>query len=707
MRRLILLLLCAPLMGQNWSTFLDASRAIDFSAAGFTIPSYTVNCVTQPSLVAGIGNATANTTSIVTALNSCDATHNVVNIPAGTWYTNQIVYPDHGKQVLRGAGPTLTRIIFQSTAGCAGGIGNQGICMHDSNGTYNGNPNVLPPSGTTQCLWTAGFSQGTTSITLSSCGGTPPNGKLIILDQKNDTSDTGGVYICQQDNSTDCNNNGTGNNDGRVIGGVSYSQQQVTKITNVVALGGGSFTVTIFPGVYFTNVRIGQTPGAWWPGFVQLDGVENMKLDGTALDGGTIAMGQCYQCWVKNVVSIFAHRNHVGAYMSLDGVIRDSYFYQARNHSTSSYGVEFEESSQFLVENNIFQQTVAPVIFGQGSGTVIAYNFSIYNWFCGNYGALCNPPTPVVPDVAEAPNVSHNSGNEMNLWEGNVSQYLWSDNSWGSSAQNTYFRNALSGYQATFRSDGVCGATILCEQAAILIRPFSRAYNVVGNVLGQPSFPAQYEMYATSTSGGVNGNEDKTVYSLGWATGGFGGSSNGACVATLCDSLVRSTMMRWGNFDTANNAIRWNSTEAAPGAVTFVSANFTTTYFNSLAQTLPASLYYNVQPSWWPSGKNWPPIGPDVVSGNAGICSGGTYDKSMATASGQCTGGSLSTAWASHVTSIPAFDCYLNIMNGPPDGSGSVLSFDASQCYSPISTAPAPAMFARGNVVITGSGGTK
>ena len=57
-----------------------------------------------------------------------------------------------------------------------------------------------------------------------------------------------------------------------------------------------------------------------------------------------------------------------------------------------------------------------------------------------------------------------------------------------------------------------------------------------------------------------------------------------ACAATLCDPPVRNTLMRWGNYDTVNNVVRWNSTEAAPQVHnTFVSANFATSYFNSLA----------------------------------------------------------------------------------------------------------------------------
>ena len=197
-RFLLILLLATPAFPQSWSTFLDTTRATDWTTAGFTIPSYTVPCSTQPSLVAGSGNATANTASVIAAMTSCDATHNVVNIPAGTWFLNKTAFP-HGSLVVRGAGPQSTFITFLSTAGCVGGIGNQGFCMYDTVGAiFNGNPAALPPSGTQQCLWTGGLTQGSTSITLTSCGGTPPNGKILILDQADDTSDTSGVYICQQ-----------------------------------------------------------------------------------------------------------------------------------------------------------------------------------------------------------------------------------------------------------------------------------------------------------------------------------------------------------------------------------------------------------------------------------------------------------------------------------------------------------------------------
>jgi len=45
----------------------------------------------------------------------------------------------------------------------------------------------------TAANWTGGYAQGTTQIILDKA---PPVGHFVILDQANDTSDTGGLLIC-------------------------------------------------------------------------------------------------------------------------------------------------------------------------------------------------------------------------------------------------------------------------------------------------------------------------------------------------------------------------------------------------------------------------------------------------------------------------------------------------------------------------------
>jgi len=656
-------LLSITAQAQNWSKFLDPSRAIDWSSAGFTIPNYTVNCSNQPLLASGSGAASANASAIRNALNSCDATHNVVNIPAGTWYVTSISYGTQGKQVLRGAGPTQTTIIATSGVGCAGGL-SEALCMRDSLGLYNGSSQVLP-GGSNQCSWTSGYAQGSTTLTLSSCGGAPPLNQTIILDQANDTADTSGVYICDV-NISNCGYESAsgGNNNGRFISGKTHSEQQIVKVTGVTSLGGGSYTVTISPGVYFTNIRSGQAPGAWWPGFVQNDGVENMTLDGSNVNS-TVGFYNCYQCWVKNVAMIHSGRNSVDFYQSAQDVVRDSYFYGSQGSASDSYSMEFSESSGNLIENNIFQQVTTPIMFGAGSGTVIGYNYSVnVNYSCGGG---CS-------SYANGAYQGHNAGNQFNLFEGNSFFGIWTDDAWGSAGQSTYFRNLLQAYQ-----NGKTGSTF-----PIMLRSYARGLNVVGNVLGQAGYHTQYQAIANSTSGGTGGgSEDTSIYSIGWA--GTGATCSSGFV-TKCDPLSGSTLMRWANYDTVTAGTKFDAAEASPGAVTYLNANFSSSYFSSLAHTLPDSLYYNSAPSWWTSGKNWPAIGFDVSTGNVGYCASGTYAKAQALTSGQCLSASLTSGWASHATSIPAEDCYLNTMNGPPDGSGGVLNFDASQCYASSGT---------------------
>jgi len=674
-------LFAAYAQAQLWSNFLDTSRAIDWTAnTGFSIPNYTVNCSTQPSLATGSGNAAANTTSIQNSLNSCDATHNVVLIPSGTYYVNGITFGSQGKQVLRGAGGSATYLFVQSLASC-GGIGH-GLCMIAPNWTYSGAANVLPPSGTNQCTWTAGYSPGTTSITLSSCGGTPPVNNTIVLDQANDTSDTGGVYMCDG-STTNCTYEGARNASGRIVSGNLYSNQQVVYITGVTSLGGSAYTVTISPGLYMTNIRSGQSPGAWWPGFVQNDGVENMTIDMTntpTSGSGNVGMFSCYQCWVKGCRLINGYRNHVWFYQSMQSVVRDSYFYQSPGHSATSYTIEPNTASNYLVENNIFQQVTTPYTGNGGAvGGVFGYNFSVDTLFADFSFAW-----PIFG--------SHSAGDVFNLFEGNNAVGVEADNASGPSNQLTMYRNLLTGYAV--------GTTNNLEPN--IVASTNRNWNYVGNVLGQTGIQTQYQAYATSSSTFSGAGVD-SIYDLG--EGGDGGNcTSNPGTSTTCDPLVISTMMRWGNYDVVNAATRWNTTEAAPAANTYVNANFTTSYFGTLAQTLPASLYYSAKPSWWPSAKAWPSIGPDVSSGNVGICSGGTYASVQATTSVQCTGGSLSTAWASHATSIPAMDCFLNTMSGPPDGSGSVLTFDANTCY--YSSGPTVGGSTRGGASTSGGAST-
>ena len=143
-------------------------------------------------------------------------------------------------------------------------------------------------------------------------------------------------------------------------------------------------------------------------------------------------------------------------------------------------------------------------------------------------------------------------------------------------------------------------------------------------------------------------------------------------------------MLRWGNWDAFNGTTRWNTSEVPSGIAVY--PNSVPTSCTS-GGSCPPSFYLSSRPSWWSSSIPFPAIGPDVSNGNVGQCTGtlntpGQFAGVAATSSGQCRGTSLASAWGGHINAIPAMACFLNVMGGAPDGTGSILSFDGSKCYA-------------------------
>jgi hypothetical protein len=603
----ILLCLSTYALAQNWSGIIDPSRAIDWSQAGISggIPTRTTICSTL--------NPGATSAQINAAIASCPA-NEVVYLNAGTYtIASGITFNGHSNVTLRGAGPTQTILQFTGGDTCGGQGGD--ICAINSTGYYVGSAPVQP-GGSNAASWTAGYSQGTTQITLSKTSGLSV-GSVIILDQANDTSDTGGVFICD---TSACHQSGeTGSSNGRTIGGIDYNQTQMVSVT---AISGS--TVTISPGIYANNWRSSQSPGAWWTGAqISSVGIENMTVDNSLSTSAAagIYFYDCYQCWVTNVKSLNGNRNHVWLYQSAHAVIQNNYFYGTQNGAEESYGVEGFITSDDLIENNIFDHIASPGMSSGSSGVVWGYNFSINNYY------------NVSPAWMQNTYSSHDAGDEMNLWEGNEFNAIDCDDIHGSTSVNTYFRNQLTGTQT--------GKTL--NTHAMNLYSYCRGYNVIGNVLGTIGYDTQYQVSPTV---GLTVLCDTSVYILGFPNSECGGGTNPSL-----DSLVSSTLMRWGNYDTVNAAAQWNASEVPTTAVKYINGNPVPANHN-----LPNSFYLSSSPSWW-GAMAWPPIGPDV------------------------TGGSDPTG---HVYANPAQTCY----NAGTFTNG-VLNFDATNCYTG-SSAPTP-----------------
>ena len=617
------------------STISPGRCGIDWSTAGVPggIPNRATICATINASSYGNGSTDA-TSGIQSALNSCPA-NQVVVLTAGAFLINgNLNIPSN--VTLRGAGADTTILNAKGSGG--GTVISLG----------NGGPNLTnwPAKGVT-----AGASAGSTSITLSDVSGLSV-GSLITVEQQNDgtiVSINGGEGTC-----TWCDYYSNGLD----------VQGQTTTIT---AINGK--TVTIADPIYVNYTLSPQI--IWFPlnNWTQNAGVENLQV--YANNTGyvaTWAMSGCAYCWISGVEGNYADGNHVNIDWSYRSAVVNSYFSNAYLHtpgtSDSCLGLR-SKSTGILVQNNIFERLHVSIMLEWGAaGNVIAYNYS--------FGAYdFNAPYVTMGDLDY-----HGAHPQFNLIEGNVMASFYPDGVWGSSANNTFFRNwalgttkicspLTQGSRGTVNCSGANG--YYAFQAARAFDPaFTTSnYNMVGDVAGssaQQSLVHLYSPYSTLTSvnegvalcgpspcgAGSRGYDDRDyAYTFGYgeaSDNGTGGTTGGAGCGSgvtgyACHSITPySTVLMHGEYSNISNSTIWA---------------------NGITQTLPTSFYLNSKPSWWGS-TPYPAIGPDVAGGSG-------------------PGG--------HTYSIPAQVCYSRVMGGT-DGSGSPLTFNASTCYS--SNAPSP-----------------
>jgi hypothetical protein len=526
---------------------LDPARRIDWSRAGVPggiPPRAGGTCATL--------GPDATAADINGAISACAG--GVVQLNAGTYnLSGGITFRGISNVTLRGAGPGQTILKFTGTDPCGGLHAN--VCIRGWSGVWSGNV----PAGDIR-TWTAGYSKGTTQITLDSTAGLTV-GTVIVLDQLNDTVDEGTVVVSDA--------KGQFSLEGGAPGRANRAQQQFVRVS---AIDGDR--VTISPGLYMANWRHSQQPQAWWWGDTAVgNGVEDLTLDHSASsETSGVGFQNAYECWIRNVRSLNARRNHVWLNQAARIEVRDSYFYGTKTAATQSYGVESFTTSDDLVVNNIFERVTTPIMVGPSSGSVFAYNYMI------------DMPYSISTWMMAGIVGGHDAGTGMNLFEGNVGNQFSMDLYHGTGSVATLYRNRLTGTEP--------GKTQWGNTTAVNIWAFNRSVNIVGNVLGTPGHHRIYENSLSPLA--KRGWPELSVYVLGY-------SGSGEHQPLGNDPLVLSTMLRWGNHDYATNQTHWNSDEVPAGHAV-------------PPQALPASLFLSEKPAWW-GATAWPPIGPDVTGG--------------------------------------------------------------------------------------------
>lgn len=606
-----------------WSVPLAASRGLDWSVAGanpgplFRPICQTVQCttlfssVTDANLSSAINNAPANT---------------VILFPTGSFTLSPFTI-QRDNVTLRGQGADQTKLTITGTTSCpsnSGGVSVMvGIC---------GSNNWWPGAINNQATFTAGFSQGTTVITLSAVPNLGP-GSMIILQQNKDSAGfptSADILVCDNSATPICSTEGSS-----LVNGNNQSE------THLV-IGVNGTNVTIYPPVIAPNFRTAQSPIAWWPNHAVTGvGIENMTIDGSAGTGARTVMeiDNGIGNWITGVRSVIRAADaqkgyHIHQYLGAFNTIRSNYLYGYRDVSQENYSITVNDED--LIENNIVEQNVVP--FSQngpgGSALVLAYNYATNN--VGINGVTGWEQGPLW----------HNMGTFYTLMEGNDIPKLEYDAIHGTHNLDTAFRNYLHGQVGQ-----------LNNTALFVVRFHARNVNAIGNVLGcgtaatcpSGSFPyyTSYENDVPSAQG-----PDAAVFNVG-------GAYSGNATVTGTDSQTVADFLKWGNCDTVTNTCRFLSSEVPSGLTNFANPV-------PASQTLPSSFYLTAKPLWW-SGVPFPATGPDVTTGTVPGMNGHTYKN-------------------------PARLCYESLSTDPTYSGTTppVKSFNASVCYSGAAPTPAP-----------------
>ena len=468
------------------------------------IPTRTSICKT----LSPTGNA--DDVAINEALKHCPE-NQVVKLNPGTYRLKEAVMWRKSGVVLRGSGgpgadsATQTRLVAEPSL--YGPVINIGL-------------DLFPHLEGANARCTSDALQGTKSVTVSDAKRFKV-GDLVLMDMLIDPKNDTGKWVL------DAPPGGTGlhypysefNPEKSPKGSDSRSwfmrnNRPVSQILEIEAIEGDRLTFSSPFHLTFDVAHSAQITAFKYNGEesapVSYAGLEDLYVSGVPAPGGksqhtNISLNLAKYSWVKNVESDQSNGDSIGIDSSFRCVVRDSYLHSTINATPggAGYGLEFSGgSADNLAENNIsWNFNKVMVMRSAGGGNVVAYNYM-------DDGYIAFQPNWVETGL----NAAHMATSHFELFEGNLSFALGSENTWGNATFVTWLRNLGTGhragwpplahyvYNAAAGKSGGCTSegpgdqrcipfTDKAPRAAAVLSYGHVFYNFVGNVLGYQGMP--------------------------------------------------------------------------------------------------------------------------------------------------------------------------------------------------------------------------
>jgi hypothetical protein len=504
-----------------WSNVLSSGRAINWENAGLpaTLPDgETTASPWTPPVRSACTSTQAGTTVPIPSSASASTINSAIAACASA--------NPKGSYLLLGSGTftiNSTIILYGVNNITLRGSGPMSTILNIASGDYVA-VGEYPAGGAG--TFQANYPALTTSVTVGSISGANPVVGSIGFISQCDTgsggqpcstapSDNGSVlFVCGDYNSCQAGSDTT----------TAYNhQQQAVLVTAATNNGNGTWTLTTSPGLYMPNwtTALGAKI-TWLSSSNQVNGVglEDLTIySPNNSNNYLIEVSNSYASWVKGVRIVGTGASFPLKFQdSKNFLIFNNYCASAVSLSSYSACYSADTSSDGLVLNNIAAPGIPTEYDGRNSGIVTAYNFG---------------RDAFTPYAENEWSFDHHAFSSFDLFEGNQSGGMSEDNIWGTHALNTYFRNYITGYDAPYTGGAV-------NVRGLALGNYQRGENAIGNVIGSSMITA------------YQGTGFNTAFEI--STG---------------DSLVASTLMRWGNVtnitqgtDTpANSGVRFVSSE--------------------------------------------------------------------------------------------------------------------------------------------------